>query len=326
LVDITEPARSYTQVQLSGETDPTPVIPEQVLFNTARREIYIRGTNSNDLFVLTLTEKKGNADDFTTLVSQVTVGDEPADMAQYGDAETSRLLAVSAGSNEVSIIQLPDVNGDTYPQTTRIALEQRANRILGFYGGSPKNLFAEEDRALLYEIGGTELTFLDLYEAESLKEQNLQTLTVREPISKVIPILSQRVAVLLHESSRIDLLDLQTRKISVVDVNSSIENAVYSTDLPVPRIWIAPKNQNMLGYVDLSTGKTSEILLDQPLSQLVTMPFTKQPKSSLLVPVQEKDGKITVTILKLNTAPSRDNAVTFSDFPTLATDATENAD
>lgn len=323
LVDITDLTRLYTQVQLSGENNPNPVLPEQVLFNAARREIYIRGTNSKDLFVLTLTDSRFVENDFATSVGQVTVGDGASDMAIYGEEEAGQLLAVSAGNSEVSVIQLPALDSTTYPQTTRIALEHRADRVIAFYGSSPANLDAEEDRALLYEIGGTELTFLNLYDVENLKEQNLETLTVSEPISKVIPIRTQKVAVLLHESSRVDLLDLQTRKISVVDVNGTVDSAVYHTDLPVPRLWIAQKNQNILGYMDLATGKTSEILLDQPLSQLVMMPSTAYPKKSKLVPIQEKDGKVTVTVINLEKVPTRGG--TFTDFPTVPADASENA-
>jgi hypothetical protein len=322
LVDITDPKRAFTQVQL-GSSGEGGVVPEQVAFNAERREIYLRGAKSNDLFVLTLIETE--EENFTTRFAQLSVSNEATDLAQYGEPSTARLLAVSEVSKEAFIIDLPEDSSAevVYSEPIKLKLSHAVNRILLFDAGNPADPSEDpEQRALLYQIGGTEVTFLDLLDAETDREQNLQTLSVDEPISKVIAVPSQKIALLLHESARIDILNLEKRELSVLDVNGAVGGgAIYSTDLPVPRLWIAPREEYLLGYVDLKTGKTGELLLDDPISQLVKMEFPKRPTDSLLVPIQEKDGKVTVTLVKLtNTEPTRETAVSFSDFPTVEAD------
>jgi hypothetical protein len=155
---------------------------------------------------------------------------------------------------------------------------------------------------------------MDLADIGLYQEQNLSTLEVREPIIRVEPLLDHNLALLIHDSSRLEVVDLEKRKVTSLTVNSPIQNAIYSAERP--RLWVAPPDQHFVGYVDLQTGNTDEVLLNDPLSRLVVV-----PDEDLVVAVhefnesEEEDRRNTIGVTLLDALePSRDTAVFFDDF------------
>jgi hypothetical protein len=196
-----------------------------------------------------------------------------------------------------------------------IDLDSAADSLLLFETEAPDDSDADtQQHALLYRQGGRTLTFLDLLGAESDQEQNLESIRVGEPIANLEPLLDQNLALIVHESSRIRVLDLEERRfITTVDVRGSLYNAVFSDELP--RLWVAPAGQYFAGCVDLKNGDTEEILLDRPLDGFALAPVPELAVAIHRIEGDEEEGtvdSIAITVLDaLN--PDRDEAVVLDD-------------
>jgi hypothetical protein len=266
IVDLTKPTREHTMIKLSDASGDLVVQPEQVEFNASRGEIYVRGKNSNDIFVLSL---QAVSNDYEASVSQIPVGIEPTDMKVYGK---TKLLVVSQGSQEVYIIDRAPSSSDdatttgVYPEPVNITLDSEEARI-ALFDVDKKNA------ALLYKEGSRTITFLDLENAETQKESNLETRTLQEPVSgvKVFDLDKEDFALVTHSGSSMDIVDMKSHDVRTVRINSSLKNAVYDTDNP--RLWIVPPEQNFVSYVDLNTGATNNnaVVLDDPIKLFVVV-------------------------------------------------------
>jgi hypothetical protein len=322
LVDMVNSNRGETLVRLSSGDGDDAVRPEQVRFDESRQEIYVRAANSNDIYVLRL---EPSSKDFKTTVSQIPVGDAPSDMDLFGPEGSRRLLVLSRG--EAHVVTVSDSTSDegsdddesetaAPPRVVDVELETEAERLL-LYETEVSGEDGKETRhhALLYRPGGRVLTFLDLAEIDLYREQNLSFVEVREPIVRVEPLLDHNLALVIHDSSRLDVVNLEKRRVTSLTVNGPVQNAIYGAERP--RLWIAPPGQHFVGYVDLQTGSTDEVLLNDPLSQLVLV-----PDEDLVVAIHEfdeseedDDRRNTIGITLVDALePARDTAVFFDGF------------
>jgi hypothetical protein len=269
LIDLDHLDRIETTVQLSSPGGGA-IAPTQVLFNPDAPEIYVRGAGSDDVFVFNLGERPpgGDADedegahnDFRPFIDQLGIGGRPSDMALYpGDdgarllvlADGSRAAVVSAGTSEVTSVELP----------------QSASNALLFTGSSPRDRESKE-RALLYQDGGEALMFLDLSDLEARGTRNLEVLALDRPITKLVPMPAQQRLLLLHGDQGVSLLDLEGRTISPITSSAVLNDALFDGERG--RLWVAPPGQPFVGLLELATGETPEVLLDADVSAIVPM-------------------------------------------------------
>ncbi len=329
LVDLDEPKRTPTRVKLGSAEGDQAVQPEQVVFGGDEEweKIYVRAKNANDVFVLTLASRDDDEKDFETSFELLPVGEEPSDLAFYDDGDVEHLMVLLASSAEVHLIPLdapaapassrsqeaPDggveessgQSSTSSGETVVIELDIDADRVVLFEAGDEGDEDEEEWRALLYKPESKKLAILDLHDAETLLDSSVQTFSVREDISEVVLLEEHDLALVLHESSKVDVLDLVERTVSSIVVNGNVKNAIYSTD--EPRLWIAPPGQHFVGYVDLDTRRTGEVLVDEKIKELVVM-----PEVDLVVAIHDnEEGSLTVLSAK---DPSRDTAVRLKGF------------
>jgi hypothetical protein len=272
LIDLTHLNRLETTVDLSGAQGDALVKPKQVLFNPNRPELYVRGASSNDIFVFTLAERAGSDtesagmrphNDFRPSIDQLGVGGLPSDMALYETEDTTRLLVLSAQTQQASIVDTAT------SQITSVTLPSPATKVLLFDAASPRD-DQKARRALLYQPAGDTVLFLDLEELETRGSRNLEPLRLSNSIAKVIPLLEQGQVLFLHpEGQGVSLVELARRTINLISSNAPLTDATF--DAERKRLWVGPVGQDFVGWLDLQSGDTQEVLLDAQIATMVPM-------------------------------------------------------
>lgn len=299
LIDLNHLDRIETVVRLSDPARPA-VLPEQVVFDAQNVTLYVRGSASDDVYVFQIEPKvaKKGHNDFQASVNLLPAGQAPRDMALYDLGAGPRLLVVADGSQQAVIVEAGS------SRTTPITLDAPADHIVLFEGASPTDSESKR-RALLYDEGGTMVMFLDLDDVEERRTRNLEALALSNTISRVIPLLDEGTVMVLHDTAAVSVLDLADRAVTPVSAAQSLSDASFDPERK--RLWVAPPNQPWVGYLDLATGQTGELLLDAQVQSFVPMP--EAGKFAVVHP--SALGAVTV----LDAAePDRDTAQTLSGY------------
>jgi hypothetical protein len=268
LIDLEHLDREETTVQLSQEVG-TAVTPTQVLFSTTDPVLYVRGSTADDLFAFDLTARPGGIEDdegglhndFRPTINQLGVGTRPTDMALYDVGGETRLITLTdSGANAIVV-------STSTGQATTVELDQIARSILVFEATSPGD-DTSAVRALLYDLGSSSVTFADLEHIEERLSRNLDTLPLEQPIVRLIPMLSESLALAIHENG-VSLIDLAGRTVSPISSNANLEDALF--DEVGRRFWVGPMGQPWVGVLDLETGTPGEVLLDANIAQIVPL-------------------------------------------------------
>ena len=272
LIDLSHLDRQETTVQLSNGAGQA-VQPAQVLFGLGEARIYVRGAASNDVFAFNLIARPddGAADpseaahnDFRPFIDQLGVGGTPTDVALYqqGSDPSPKLLVVEGGALQVALVD------PTTSEVTTVKLGAAANQLLLFDATSPRGNEVQT-RALLYQTGTATIAFLDLLDLEVRRTQNLESMTLERPIAKLIPLLEEHLALVIHDQGGASLIDLADRTISPIRSDAPLQDALF--DANQRRLWVGPRGGERVGFLDLDDGTTGEVLLDAPIDSFVPL-------------------------------------------------------
>jgi hypothetical protein len=298
LIDLNHLDRRETIVQL-GDAGRT-VSPVQVLFSKSDPTLYVRGAASNDIFVFRLeqymNDPKGN--DFRPSINQLGGGTGPADITLFNEATDPRLLVAAQASAQAIVVD------PSSSKATNVHLSGSANRILLFTATAPHSM-EKQERALLYSLGSSSVAFLDLVDVESRKERNLETVTLDQPIGGIIPLLAEGKVVVLNSSNGVSVLDLAERTIAPISSSSALTGALFDKDKK--SLWVAPPGQPRVGTLNLTTGATDEVLLDQNVRQV--LPLFGAKRVAIV-----HDSEIGYVTFLDSLAPSRQSAVSVRGF------------
>jgi hypothetical protein len=264
------PLESWVPDTGSGKA---PVADVQVDPDAAK--IYLRNAVSGDVQVLSVTlapEGSDSGDPNRVLVSQntLTVGTyAPSDFRVYSepdptspDVPTTRLV-VTIGKS-VSVV---DADSNT---VTSVSLTYAADKVFPFDGMSPKDA-ATRHRAVLYKVGETGLTFVDLEDLEQKTTKAIQSVDLVSAIGSVVQVPSMKDSLLIFMAGGgIEVLDLQTRRWS--PIGSAVGITATVADPSQNRSWVTNPGDNRVGYLDFGnsaqpTLSNGEIRLDNPVSQ-----------------------------------------------------------
>jgi hypothetical protein len=268
IIDLNYPKRQETTVQLSQQGS-VAVAPAQVLFSANAPVIYLRASNSDDLFAFQLTERPGGSEgadgkehnDFRPTLNQLGVGARPSDMALFGDEQDARLLTIA--ENGYAVVVVETATG----RPTSVPLSSLATNILLFEAESPRDDNVAP-RALLYARDSATLTFVDLADLESRGERNLEELVLEAPVRKLIPLEAESLVMVLHDDG-VSLVSLDSRTVAPISTSVALEDALF--DEVGRQLWVGPSGQPWLGSLDLETGEPNELLLDAPIEALVPL-------------------------------------------------------
>lgn len=297
LIDLSHLDRPEYTVELSQASG---IGLEQVRFSPDEQKIYLAGSNSNDVFVLTLLPAASNrANDFEPSLNQLGAGARPLDMAIYEHDGVRRLLAVSGG---VALIIESGSN-----RVTTIPLPRPANKVLLYTGPAPFD-DAEEQRALLYSEGTDQLLFLDLDQVEERTTRNLERLPMSGALANLVAL--ENNLVLLIRDNGLGMLDLNGRAASELSSSVNLTQAIPSPELN--RLWIRPEGRPALAYLDYSADRSTpgQVSLESPIHQMLLFTQMKTPRVVLTHP--SVSGS--VTVLDAIEPSNTDKAVTVEGF------------
>lgn len=268
LIDLGHLDHRETTVQLAGDGD-SKVTPQQVLFNREAPELYVRGTGSPDVFVFNLSQRAGESEtedgelrnDFRPFIDQLGVGGNPSAMALYDDPTGPRLLVLSSG-------RLASVVEASTSQVVSVQLPNEASDVLLFTAPSPRD-DESKPRALLYRPGQSTVMFLDLVDLEERGTRNLETLDLQRPVKSILPMVEEGRALVLHDEAAVSVIDLAGRTAPPIASSEPLDGALF--DAERHRLWVGPRDQSYVAWLNLDTGDTPEVLLDYPVAQLVPL-------------------------------------------------------
>lgn len=285
LFDLDHLDRPEYTIELATGTDRT-IDLAQVVFDSTLGRLYLRGDSSSDVYVLTLTATTptDGGNDFAPSLNQLGIGAVPIDMALYGSEVDRRLLAITAGSQAVVV----DANTS---RTTAIPLPVSATSVQIYSATSPSDP-VEEERAVLYDAGGTSVMFLDLRDVEERRARNLETLSVGSTYNAATT-LGPRLVLLTHTGTGLSLLNLEERTASPISSPQNLSNAV--SDTIARKLWLAPPGQTQLGFLDLADDFHPGVVdLSRPITSLVQIEG-EGPEPPLLAVIHKSTvGHITV--------------------------------
>ena len=300
LLDLDHLDHRETTVQLAGDGDAS-VTPNQIVFNPAAPELYVRGSASPDVFVFNLSARAGDAttedgevhNDFRPFIDQLGVGGNPTDMALYDEDSGGKLLVLSDGRS-ASVVEA------STSQVATVALPSDARQVLLFNAASPRD-DEVAPRALLYTPGQNVLTFLDLEDLQDAGSRAVDTLELQHPVKSIVPMLEQNRVLVLHDGQSVSVVDLAGRTAPPITSTVTLAGALFDSDHR--RLWVGPAGQPFVAWFELDSGDTREVLLDHPIDQLVPL------FDSGRLAIVHNDPLGLVTVLDVDgDKPTRDNA------------------
>jgi hypothetical protein len=270
--DLNHIERPEYVIELSRRTTGNIALA-QVLFGSQEANIYLRGSASDDIFVVSLSASAGGTEnDFVPSINQLAAGIGPADMVLYeepGGGELSagrRLFVVAQGNAQASVID------NASSRVTSVSLPAAPNQILRFDAGKLEEPEPEQ-RALLYAQGTDAVVFVDLEGLEDRRGRNVELLRLRSPYSRVLK-LSEELVLRIHQGQGLSLLDLVQRTVQPIQSTQDLATAIHAQD----KLWLAPPGQDRLGFLDLRTFHPSEIRLDALVAQAIAVPSAERPR------------------------------------------------
>jgi hypothetical protein len=297
LFDLAHLDRRGTIVEL-GEGEGRMPKPTQVLFGTNEPVLYVRGENANDVFMFRLEARSGEAElnDFRPTLNPLGAGQLPRDMALFGVTAEPQVFVVGRSAEARAI--------DTRSGKTQVVkLPGPADHIRLFEAASPKDTQVRT-RALVYGDESQTLMFVDLDGVRERPDRSLESLELAMPVTSVIEIDRPNALIVTHKEG-VTLLDLEQRTATPIAANGALEGASF--DAKTNRLWVATQAQPWVGTLDLASGETGEVLLDETVRYLV--PFFEAGKLAIVHP--SRIGYVTV----LDTLePSRDQATSVRGF------------
>lgn len=300
LFDLDHLDRRGTIVELSASDGRMPQ-PKQVLFGKDQPVLYVRGDNADDVFVFRLearTVDEPGLNDFRPTLNPLGAGKGPRDMALFEDGTDPQVFVVGLSAEARSI-------DPRSGKTQIVPLPGPGQHIRLFEGSAPKDM-QERTRALVWGEANRTLMFVDLQGVRDRPDRALETLTLSDDVTSVIerappgiPELERPNELILTHAQGITLLDLEQRTATPIAADGALEGAVF--DPRTDRLWVATKNTQWVGTLDLTSGETGEVRLDAEVQHLV--PFFEAGK--LAIVHQSKIGYVTVIDTD---EPSRDRA------------------
>jgi len=229
-------------------------------------QIYLRNGSSPDVQVISVAANADVPGSLDVSQNTLTVGSAaPTDFRVYSqpDATQPDLAVTRLVATVGSFVSVVAADSNT---VTSVPLTYSANRILPFKGIAPKD-DAIKQRAVVYAVGQSGLTFVDLEDLELKTTKSLQAVDLGATLSSVLELPTLPNTLLLFmQSGGVEILDLQTRRWSPIGSSAMITATI--ADPSQVRSWLAVPGSTQVGYLDFSNPLNMSIggiNLDDPL-------------------------------------------------------------
>jgi hypothetical protein len=325
MIDVEHPTRPEITVGLTLPPDDRRTLhPAQVVFDPDDPALYLRADGANDVYALRLVpvppaERGADGNDFRPALSLLAAGTGPADMALYDTSEGRRLLVVSPGSSDASVIDAHT------SRSTRIPLDAPASRILLFSAMAPGDPRARP-RALLVGPGlaASSVSFLDLEQLEGQRARNLDSRPMPASAAEVFFFPDRGQALMLHRPKSgapgLSVIDLARRTVAPIFAEATPTQVTLGPSSS-DKVWIGSAQSERLGFVSLGSLSPGEIRLDEPVDAVLALPKPGDGHPRVVVVHPGAAGSLTVLDAE---NPARDTAATLQGF--LLTDLFDRED
>ena len=287
LVDAEDSRREGTRITL---TSVPGFRGEQVFVHESLRQVYLRGSGVDDIFVLSLEARRDSdkgRNRFATRVHQLPAGGAPTDMAWLPESEQ---LAVVGGDRLRLIDPVERSHLD-------VALDEPTTRIALVGAGRDG-----QDRLLLYSPGGTAISLVNIEEGG---ETSFDLLRLNAPITEITVHRSVDRALVRHADGLVSLVDLERQSAALL--NLPTQDAHLVVEEGYNQAYVVTPHLPLLGVLDLDSGESREVLLDHPIAGLTLLPEAER------IAVVHDHPQGAVTLLDADD-PRRQNAVQLNDF------------
>ena len=277
ILDLDHTDRTEISVPLCPQSTGCTYSPDQIVFDPANLNIYIRAGNAKDIFQITLTDLwpalplAGSPDnDFRASLSMLSVGANPAGMALYSDLSGTHLAVLAPASKSLVIID-PSTS-----HTLTIATSIPANVIVPFTFTDSNN--AQKNQALLVDTinGSTSVLFADLEQVATEGGLAIADSPLRAAAGDVWPLVDQGIAVLVigkrSAISGFTVVGLSTRRFVDITASTAFDNPYLETSSP-SRLW-GVSSGTKLSYFNLvarpgeATLAPTAVWLDQNITSI----------------------------------------------------------
>ena len=260
LVDLEHLDRMPTTVYLGQEEDAN-ILPRQVIFDSATSRIYVRSENSDDLFTLRLSARDADVghNNFATSMDIVAVGSEPSEMEMYSENGNSYLAVISARSHEAYFVDTAT------SKTWSVGVPAGISRIKVFQRSHVDNITLH---ALLWAPGNQNFYIMDFLNLEEMQGQNIRKIGQSQmPADELMSAFSGNRMLLLHQGSGLSIIDMDKETIEPFSSQVRLTDAAF--DRTRNQFWVGPSRQLRIAYVNIENGKTDELLMDEPIEDIV---------------------------------------------------------
>ncbi len=275
ILDLDHTDRTEISVPLCPQSTGCTYSPDQIVFDPANLNIYVRAGNAQDIFQITLTDlwpdlPTDGSNDFHASLSMLSVGANPASMVLYGSGTSARLAVLAPGSRSLVIID-PSTS-----HTLNIVTPTPTDVIVPF---TVTNSTGEvKNQAMLVDTthGSTSVLFADLEQVETEGGLAVTDAPLRAAAGDVWPLVDQGIAVLVlgkpSAISAFTVVELATRRFVDITASSTFGNPYLEARNP-SRLW-GVASGTKLSYFNLvaRAGEASltptSIWLDQTIASI----------------------------------------------------------
>lgn len=296
LLDVSHPGRRETAVELTSDLARN-VSPLQVLFDPTAPRLFVRAAGASDMYSLRLLGPVSNpgGNDFRPTIDLIDVGGNP--QSAVLTVRNSQPLLIAANGAAITLV---DVNAGTSQRVPTPLAVTQTTVVNMASGGTELVLWSPQAQRVLFgaldEIQDRGDRALELSSSVSGSLQRVEDLPG-----------GQRLLGL--QAGGMVVIDPEARTVTPLSSRHDLRQAVV--DDATGRVWVAPQGQPAIGFLELDTGATGEVLLDDNVTFFTPLPASGRIAVSHALPTGH------ITFLEAAT-PTRDTAQAIRGF--LATD------
>jgi hypothetical protein len=226
-------------------------------FNAEAGRIYLYSAQSQDVYELQLTPSDGTrTNDYLPTLNQLGMGASVAALANYSQGDNQYVIASSYGNAAVVV--------DTQSgETVTVPLSSAPDQIKIF----DREPDSDGGLVALLMGTGTGVYFVDLDTVLQRPENSLETLTLADAPSAIVPAGEGRF-ILVHAQSGLSVLDEQERTLRPLNTGVTLTEAPVYDDKS-QRAWLRLQEQAQVAYFDLEGLQPRLLQLDDSVQSLL---------------------------------------------------------
>lgn len=239
------------------------LVPQAVTFDSANGRLYIRTSAADDIFSLRLVprDEQPERTPFAVSLDIIAAGRAPTDVQLFELDGVTYLLIVAEGGSSAVVVDVAT------SRTVSLHLPRPFDHARVYYteeGG------VNMPHALLWDRESGSLATLALSLSTAALDRSFELLPdLPTAVSKVVPFDDGTTAFITAEQT-ITLVNPARNEVTPYNSRENLSEGLFDRERSL--FWLAPRRQARVAYLDLKTGGTDEMLLDQDVQLAALVP------------------------------------------------------